>query len=676
MKFITVTTLSLVMSAVVVVAAVNTKSVASTKARGVMIEHDSIEHGGGRRLKGGSKKGDKGASEKDDATKDSKMAKSSKAEPAAEDEPSVTSISTSLASRSSPVCRIDPVILNEKSLPKMEDIALSFFAAACGKNRGAFVVDPPDGHTYGCLVLPKNVGELAGLPDLKLKVKDANAIRDLYVTKNTTAAETLALLEFVIENVYKSTPNKAGDVYACDINGLAELDCGGLSRSPRTDGEPLRSVSLAGLFVSAPWATSGHVLTLSEAAGWYTADDFDDMAKLGLNTVQIDVPTAAFIKNDLKGEQILEVLTDVLKMVDASGLQVILRLVATGDQLDAVVAAAEYVATLPVILALTLPKNMMLDMKEVVHSMRTVAPELPLFLPLSEGDLVKIDGGDFDKNVYGSLDVSHIGTIADIASSSSQEDRSKMFYHESVSCIKRSPSEYSNCFHDMPIFWGEGFDLSIDDCINQKMEGSNFKDYGQCDRFDESTDSPWWLNHRSSFAARQLYAAERGLGWSFATWKLLKNDKVGVMDRPEKLLALQDVVAAGMFPKLTGVKIPAHDACLNPPVNDFALGDATLAPSLGPPPDCGNGWWNFETEKCDYWIPPTPSPTEPCPDCNDVCSTGNATLLGSFSTSDGGTSTVSLVLAGLCGAAIVLVIVAIVKLCGRTKRHEYASIPN
>ena len=35
----------------------------------------------------------------------------------------------------------------------MQDIALSFFASACGKNRGAFVLDPPDGQTYGWYVL-------------------------------------------------------------------------------------------------------------------------------------------------------------------------------------------------------------------------------------------------------------------------------------------------------------------------------------------------------------------------------------------------------------------------------------------------------------------------------------------------------------------------------------------
>ena len=49
---------------------------------------------------------------------------------------------------SPPKCIIDTDILNDETLPEMTDIGLSFFAAVCGKNRGAFVLDPPDGQTY------------------------------------------------------------------------------------------------------------------------------------------------------------------------------------------------------------------------------------------------------------------------------------------------------------------------------------------------------------------------------------------------------------------------------------------------------------------------------------------------------------------------------------------------
>ena len=48
-----------------------------------------------------------------------------------------------------PKCVIDRAVLNESTIAGMEDIGLSFFAKLCGNNRGAFVVDPPDGITYG-----------------------------------------------------------------------------------------------------------------------------------------------------------------------------------------------------------------------------------------------------------------------------------------------------------------------------------------------------------------------------------------------------------------------------------------------------------------------------------------------------------------------------------------------
>jgi hypothetical protein len=97
-------------------------------------------------------------------------------------------------------------------------------------------------------------------------------------------------------------------------------------------------------------------------------------------------------------------------------LQIIINLVATGDELDAVVAAANYVSTKPVVLALGLPKEMMIGMTTVVESIRAVSPDLPLFVPISEGDLTKLKGTGFaaDPKVFGSLELSHSVTVADI----------------------------------------------------------------------------------------------------------------------------------------------------------------------------------------------------------------------------------------------------------------------
>ena len=48
-----------------------------------------------------------------------------------------------------PTCAIDRAILNEDTVGDMDDLGLAVFAKLCGANRGAFVLDPPDGKTYG-----------------------------------------------------------------------------------------------------------------------------------------------------------------------------------------------------------------------------------------------------------------------------------------------------------------------------------------------------------------------------------------------------------------------------------------------------------------------------------------------------------------------------------------------
>jgi hypothetical protein len=80
------------------------------------------------------------------------------------------------------------------------------------------------------------------------------------------------------------------------------------------------------------------------------------------------------------------------------------------------VSAAEFSAKHPVVLALTLPKGMMIDTTTVVESIRAITPSLPIFVPLNEGDLLKLKGSGFaaDPNVFGSLELSHSVSIADI----------------------------------------------------------------------------------------------------------------------------------------------------------------------------------------------------------------------------------------------------------------------
>jgi hypothetical protein len=329
--------------------------------------------------------------------------------------------------------------------------------------------------------------------------------------------------------------------------------------------------------------------------------------------VQISVPTLAFEAANDYGLQIQHTLQDVLCMVTTSGLKAILVLVSTGDEPDDVLAAATFAqSNKKSVLGLTLPKGMTTSSSAMISSIRILVPTLNIFKPATGTDIVTLQAQD--DHVYGALELPHTHSVAGIASSSSTEDRSKMFYHEATSCMVRSPLEYLTCVQDIPTYIAFGFDLSIDNCIDR--HSAYFKDYGQCDRFDETMDSGWWETHRQSFAARQVFAYERGLGWSFATWKLYGDDEssntsnMGVdIQRPVQLLALKHVVKAGLFPDLiTDPIMPAKLACLNPPTNDFILGDDTLSPTPMPPPDCGQGWWNATTSKCDYWIPPPPTP--------------------------------------------------------------------
>jgi hypothetical protein len=544
------------------------------------------------------------------------------------------------------------------------------------------------------LTFPKDFPQLAGF-DTKYQIKDANAIKNQYVAGNTTAAGTVDMLDYLVQNVYKSTPDPQSTPYACEFNGLAALTCENNRRSPLKSGDPIRAVGLAGLLVPAPWATGGQELSLDQAAAFYTTDDFDDMKDLGLNSVQIEVPTVAFQQDSEYGHQIQQTLQDVLNKVWHSGLKAIMVLIPTGDEPADVLAAALFAHSHPhSVLGLTLPKGMTTSIGDMISSIRMHAPTLNLFLPTMATDVGTLQAPD--EYVFGALELPHTDSVADIASSDSTEDRSKMFYHEATSCMLRSPLEYLTCVQDIPTYVASGFDLAIDNCIDK--DAPDFKDYGQCDRFEETMDSGWWETHRQSFAARQVFAYERGLGWSFATWKLYDQKEPSsssdtmVIDKPVQLLAFKYVVMAGLFPNLllrsdpnnNNNNMPAQLACLNPPTNDYILGDDTLSPTPMPPPDCGQGWWNATTSKCDYWIPPPPTdlpttaPTEGCPVCDEQGCNGTAGPMVITPTTVKGPETKQLVEAGIAGAVVAGVLVAAVMkyFSGRRASQGYSTIPN
>jgi hypothetical protein len=289
------------------------------------------------------------------------------------------------------------------------------------------------------------------------------------------------------------------------------------------------------------------------------------------------------------------------------------------ESIKQVTAAATYANADPSILAIQIPS----PSSPLIDAVRIISSTLPILVPINKGQVNTLSFSP-DNALYAALDVGATTSVADVASSDSTGDRMKMFYHESLVCIDRSPIEWLDCYKDMPVYITSGFDLAVDNCIQK--DDANFQDYGQCDRFDETIGSGWWMRHRQSLASRKLYTYSKGLGFSFSAWKLYDQDDAattGVIDTPAKLLCLRDVASAGLIPSLETSTSSLASSCLNGPQPDFVLGDATLSPTESPPPDCGYGWWNATTKKCDYWVPPPPTPmpsvrpTMPCPSCEE-----------------------------------------------------------
>ena len=648
-----------------------------------------------------------------DKTKDTKMKSTSSSSSSSSSTSSTTSKPTDIMNDKMPHCILDKSIVNEFTLPYMQDIGLSILASACSKNRGAFVLDPPDGRTYGCLALPPTMQDR--------HVSKAEDIVKSYADGNLTAHHAVKDLDFLIERVYASTPNVDLSPYACDINGLVKLDnCPKPPHQIDPDDEnlefPIRAVTIAGVFAPEPWSVknsstpSGLTLTQRDAEFYYVKQDFANMTKMGLNTVQFPVAVQFFdTTQESDPTAWMNLLKKWLSFTHMYKMRAIVKLELTQEIKtkaesvlhEAVKQAVDFCNGInlqhnaTVVRAVTLPSA---D-PGVIKAAANVGTSIPLWLPAQMGDLTKLQ--DMATTVKGvtisgiSLDLSHTSTIADIASSTAEEDRAKLFYHESMACLQRAPLEYSRCYQNLPIFVGSGFDLAIDDCHIKRIasdSGFQFHDYGQCYRLQSTVHSGWWLRHRQSFAARQISAYEKGgIGWSYATWKVFRvgREKVGAMDAPAKWLALQEVNEMGWFPSLVKSKQSNKTslsslelACLNPPDNDFVLGDATLSPTMGPPPDCGNGWWNMTTNQCDYWVPPPfnasecPNTTiiyEECPDTQNITVDGKNVNLDPSGVTN--INTHSATHGFFAGILFTTVIAAILYIVFGRHRYQYEEVP-
>jgi hypothetical protein len=166
---------------------------------------------------------------------------------------------------------------------------------------------------------------------------------------------------------YTSSAGNDETPFGCDVGGLATLEGCPATTTTTTgvgveglllNGDIVRSVTLAGAFVPAPWVTGSKTLTMDEVRIFYAASDFHDMAKLGVNAVQIPVPCDAFY---IKGNEVEATITRLLERATKEGLGAILVLVTgKGDVLAHVIqghvmAAASYASSNPTVIALQLP---------------------------------------------------------------------------------------------------------------------------------------------------------------------------------------------------------------------------------------------------------------------------------------------------------------------------------
>lgn len=228
--------------------------------------------------------------------------------------------------------------------------------------------------------------------------------------------------------------------FACDVSGLATLgnceSATGTSKSLRSDGDIVKSVTLAGAFVPESFATGGKVLTMDEVKGFYSSKEFREMVNLGVNTVQIPVPCNAFYEEN--GE-VASTVSKLLDRADRAGLSAILVLVApdtddedeemTDEMIDNhVKAAAAFAADSSNVIALQLPT----PSPSLLGAVRSEAPELPVLIPTKVGQFNTLSFPP-DKNVFAALDVTTTTSVAGIASSDSEGDRMKMFYREFTS---------------------------------------------------------------------------------------------------------------------------------------------------------------------------------------------------------------------------------------------------
>ena len=308
---------------------------------------------------------------------------------------------------------------------------------------------------YRCTSFPESFSTNAGLSS-SAAIPDSANLTQTFAAGNITAAATVDIVNEYIATVYASSSGVDTNPYACDVNGLATLNNCDKSTtdtptSLRSDGDIVKSVTLAGAFVPVTWATGGKILTMDEVKDFYTSKDFRQMVDLGVNTVQIPVPCDAFY--DRKSE-VVDTVSHLLERADKAGLSAIIVLVMADDKEDENITAemidkhislaAKFASDTSNVIALQLPT----PSPSLLSAVRSVSRTLSVLVPTNVGQINNLSFPP-DSNIFAALDVGATTGVANVASSDSESDRMKMFYRE---LLHRVIDEPSGIVHFLTLF--------------------------------------------------------------------------------------------------------------------------------------------------------------------------------------------------------------------------------
>eukprot|EP01123_Difflugia_compressa_P007679 TRINITY_DN20_c0_g1_i6.p1 TRINITY_DN20_c0_g1~~TRINITY_DN20_c0_g1_i6.p1 ORF type:complete len:645 (+),score=143.98 TRINITY_DN20_c0_g1_i6:1355-3289(+) len=498
-------------------------------------------------------------------------------------------------------CKLDPrinitTIAGYKNGTYIKQIFRYLWGAACGRSRGVFTLDFPEyaGNTYSCAHWPSEWG--------------INNINDWFKTPEVYE-QHLQYLDLYLQGNYNTTAVHGPST--CDFVTMTKLYCGEDRELPwqktpwvqRIGNQPFRGVNTGGVFVLEPWITPnftdwsltlpdqytyswqnpqgspGYQSLVNHWTTWYTAQDFQQIAAAGLNSIRLPVgwwyfaPAAnvQYSPYTIPTQLITDLthpITTFIKMAHDNNLVVILDLhgaPSSQNGLDnsgvrsndpkperwgfqwfydpeaqqnttlVLVAMAKYIEFLSAngidnVIALELLNEPWVfgDMSIIrdFYVRSIIAIRQVSDIPIIIHDAFRHEEWDWlltnfpFKNIYMDTHIYHAFNADDIASSTPVCDHNKMIVAQNIACGYGSMLRFKTCL-GLPTFVGE-WSLAIDDCIaiiRGAGKSVQTKDFGQCKNLQARVGDPWWIQAYRNFAYKQMSMSERELGWFFWTWK-------------------------------------------------------------------------------------------------------------------------------------------------------------